>query len=97
MNLNKVEETTKRKTTQTQLSVIITNTVNKSEGKREPYWSLPFQPRYNTASFKTWLCVCARARMHTHTRTHTHSLPWTSLPRLASILSHSYVESRFLI
>lgn len=46
MNLIKVEETTKRKTTWTQLSGIITNTVNKSEGRRELYWSLPFHLRF---------------------------------------------------
>ena len=67
MNLNNIEETTKRKTTQTQLSVIITNTVNKSEGKREPYWSLPFQPHVTTLLHSKHDCVCTRARVHIHT------------------------------
>lgn len=49
MNLIKVEETTKRKTTWTQLSGIITNTVNKSEGRRESLESAISPTRYNTA------------------------------------------------
>ena len=67
MNLNKVEETTKRKTTWTQLSVVITNTVNKSEGKRERYWGLPFQPHVTTLLHSKHDCVCTCARMHAHT------------------------------